>query len=67
MLPRWWGARRASGLVDLGAQDVVRGSENATGQCSLPILGSSGGSSLTEAVKHIEPNGTVVVYGNSSA
>jgi NADPH:quinone reductase-like Zn-dependent oxidoreductase len=57
---------RAAGLRELGAQDVVHGIENATGRYSL-ILESGGGSSLSEAVKRIEPNGTVVVYGNSSA
>jgi NADPH2:quinone reductase len=57
---------RAAGLTDLGAQTVVQGIENAAGRFTL-ILESSGGNSLTEAVKHIEPNGTVVVYGNSSA
>jgi NADPH:quinone reductase-like Zn-dependent oxidoreductase len=57
---------RAAALNGLGAQDVVHGIENATDRYSL-ILESGGGSSLTEAVKRIEPNGTVVVYGNSSA
>jgi NADPH2:quinone reductase len=57
---------RAAALNGLGAQDVVHGIENAAGRYSL-ILESGGGNSLTEAVKRIEPNGTVVVYGNSSA
>jgi NADPH2:quinone reductase len=57
---------RTVALSGLGAQEVVHGIENATGRYSL-ILESGGGSSLTEAVKRIEPNGTVVVYGNSSA
>ncbi len=57
---------RAAGLRELGAKDVVHGIENATGRYSL-ILESGGGRSLSEAVKRIEPNGTVVVYGNSSA
>jgi NADPH:quinone reductase len=56
---------RAAGLEDLGAHEVALGIENATGRFSL-ILESGGGNSLQEALKHIEPNGTVVVYGNSS-
>jgi NADPH:quinone reductase-like Zn-dependent oxidoreductase len=56
---------RAAGLIDLGAEDVVHGIESATGRYSL-ILESVGGSSFSEAVKRIEPNGTAVVYGNSS-
>jgi NADPH2:quinone reductase len=56
---------RAAGLADLGARDVVHGIANATGRYSL-ILESGGGTSLSEALKRIEANGTVVVYGNSS-
>jgi NADPH:quinone reductase len=57
---------RAAGLNAIGAHEVVHGIENASGRYSL-ILESGGGNSLTEAVKRNEPNGTVVVYGNSSA
>ena len=57
---------RAAGLIDLGARDIVHRIEDASGRYAL-ILESGGGNSLTEAVKHIEANGTVVVYGNSSA
>jgi NADPH2:quinone reductase len=57
---------RAAGLLELGATDVVHGIDNATGRYSL-ILESGGGSSLSSALKRIEANGTVVVYGNSSA
>ncbi len=57
---------RAAGLADLGAHEVVRGIEQAEGRFTL-ILESGGGASLSEAVKRIEPRGTVVVYGNSSA
>jgi NADPH:quinone reductase-like Zn-dependent oxidoreductase len=57
---------RAAGLTALGAHAVVHGIENATGRYSL-ILESGGGTSLSDAVKRVEPNGTVVVYGNSSA
>ena len=56
---------RAAGLSDLGAHEVVNGIENATGRFTL-ILESGGGASLSDAIKHIEPHGTVVVYGNSS-
>ena len=57
---------RAAGLADLGAHEIVTGVENAPGRYAL-ILESGGGRSLSEAVKRIEPKGTVVVYGNSSA
>jgi NADPH:quinone reductase-like Zn-dependent oxidoreductase len=56
---------RAAGLRELGAHAVVHGIENATGRFDL-ILESSGGNSLSESLKRIEPRGTVVVYGNSS-
>jgi NADPH2:quinone reductase len=56
---------RAAGLSELGARHVVHGIENATERYAL-ILESSGGKSLPEALKRIEANGTVVVYGNSS-
>jgi NADPH:quinone reductase len=56
---------REAGLKGLGAQHVVHGIENASERYSL-ILESGGGNSLSEALKRIEPNGTVVVYGNSS-
>jgi NADPH:quinone reductase-like Zn-dependent oxidoreductase len=56
---------RAAGLIDIGARDIVLRIEDASGRYAL-ILESGGGSSLSEAVKHVEANGTVVVYGNSS-
>jgi NADPH2:quinone reductase len=56
---------RAAGLNALGANDIAHGIESATGRYSL-ILESGGGRSLSEALKRIEPNGTVVVYGNSA-
>src|SRR5450755_3754317 len=55
---------RAAGLDHLGARHVAVGIENAPGKFTL-ILESGGGNSLSEAVRRIEPNGTVVVYGNS--
>jgi NADPH:quinone reductase-like Zn-dependent oxidoreductase len=56
---------RGAGLESLGVQEIVHGVENASGRYSL-IMESAGGSSLSHAVHRIEPNGTVVVYGNSS-
>ena len=46
--------------------EVVEGIEQAQGRFGL-ILESAGGASLAHAVKLVEPKGTVVVYGNSSA
>jgi len=57
---------RAAALDGLGVREIVHSIESATGRFSL-ILEAAGGASLSEAVRHIEPNGTVVVYGNSSA
>ena len=56
---------RAAGLHALGAHEIVHSIDEATGHYAL-ILESAGGSSLSQALKRIEPNGTVVVYGNSS-
>jgi NADPH2:quinone reductase len=53
---------REAGLKGLGAQHVVHGIENASERYSL-ILESGGGN---EALKRLESNGTIVVYGNSS-
>ena len=58
-------ADRAAGLTALGAAEVVEGIEAASGRYWL-ILEASGGASLSHALKLIEPQGTVVVYGNSS-
>ena len=52
-------------MRELGATEVVEGIENATGRFAL-ILESSGGTSLSTAIKLIEPDGTVAVYGNSA-
>ncbi len=59
-------ADRGAGLRGLGAADVVEGIENATGRYWL-ILESGGGTSLSTAVRLVEPRGTVAVYGNSAA
>lgn len=59
-------ADRAAGLRELGAHEVIAGIDSAEGRFGL-ILESAGGASLAQAVKLVEPKGTVVVYGNSSA
>jgi NADPH:quinone reductase len=57
---------RAAGLLALGATEVIEGIDNAQGRFAL-ILESGGGASLAKAIKLVEPRGSVVVYGNSSA
>jgi len=59
-------AERTAGLKALGADEVVQGIDNARGRFSL-ILESAGGASLAKAIEVVEAQGTVVVYGNSSA
>jgi NADPH2:quinone reductase len=59
-------ADRAAGLIALGAHDVVEGIEHAEGRFAL-ILESAGGGSLAAAVRLVEPRGTIVVFGNTSA
>ncbi len=58
-------AERGDGLRELGATDVVIGIDRAQGRFRL-ILESVGGASLAAALKLVEQDGTVVVYGNSS-
>ena len=48
-----------------GADEIVEGIANGQGNFAL-ILESAGGSSLAAAIEHIEPKGTIVVFGNSS-
>ena len=60
------GSQRAAGLQALGAAEIVDRIENASGRFAL-ILESAGGASLAKAIQLVEPRGTVVVYGNSSA
>ncbi|MFO1029223.1 MAG: zinc-binding dehydrogenase [Acetobacteraceae bacterium] len=57
---------RAAGLKELGASEVVEGIGAAQGRFAL-ILESGGGDSLAQAIRLVEPKGTIVVYGNSSA
>ena len=56
---------RRSGLVKLGAGDVVVGIENATGPYDL-ILESVGGQSMRTASQLLAPEGVLVSYGRSS-
>lgn len=57
---------RGAGLQELGAAEIAVGIEQARGRFGL-ILESGGGASLSTALRLVEPKGTVVVYGNSSA
>lgn len=59
-------ADRGAGLRDMGAAEVIQGIGNAQGRYRL-ILESGGGSSLSTAVKLVEPHGMIAVYGNSAA
>jgi NADPH:quinone reductase len=58
-------AERAVGLRELGAASVVTSIQEAQGPYDL-ILESVGGSSLEQAIRLIAPNGTIVLFGNSS-
>lgn len=59
------GPKRAEGLTDLGAAEVVHDIEDADGPFDL-ILESVGGESLEAAVALVAPHGTIVVFGNTS-
>jgi NADPH:quinone reductase-like Zn-dependent oxidoreductase len=56
---------RRSGLVQLGASDVVVGVENAVGPYDL-VLESVGGPSMRTASHLLAPEGVLVSYGRSS-
>ena len=58
-------AERGAGLDKLGADEVVVGIENASGEFHL-ILDAAGGSSLAHSLKLVADHGTVVAYGNSA-
>jgi NADPH:quinone reductase-like Zn-dependent oxidoreductase len=58
--------RRAEGLAELGADDVVVGF-GAEGPRFDLILESAGGESLANAMRRIAKRGTVVAFGNSSS
>lgn len=57
---------RAAGLKELGAAETIDSIDQAQGRFAL-ILESAGGASLLNAIQIIEPRGTIVVYGSSSA
>lgn len=59
------GPDAAAGLRALGAESVVESTADADGYFDL-ITESVGGSSLSGAVAHVRPRGTIVVFGNSS-
>ena len=56
---------RAAGLRELGADDVVSDSAQLRGRFDL-ILESVGGDSLGRLVTMVDPQGTLVMFGNSS-
>jgi len=56
---------RAAGLRELGAAAVITDIQKADGLFDL-ILESVGGSSLAAAVRLVAPEGTIVVFGNTS-
>ncbi|HZU66130.1 MAG TPA: zinc-binding dehydrogenase [Ktedonobacteraceae bacterium] len=56
---------RGHGLRELGAHRIAIGIDDVNEQYDL-ILESVGGESLAMAIRHIAPNGTIVVFGNSS-
>lgn len=56
---------RGEGLRELGASEVVSDAREAEGMFDL-VLESVGGDSLSAALERIAPDGTIVVFGNSS-
>jgi NADPH:quinone reductase-like Zn-dependent oxidoreductase len=56
---------RAEGLRDLGATEVVTGIAELRGRYDL-ILESAGGDSLARLATMVHPDGTLVMFGNSS-
>ena len=59
------GSARASGLRQLGADDVVSDIDQLRGRFDL-ILESVGGETLGRLVTKVDPQGTLVMFGNSS-
>ena len=57
---------RGQGLRELGASKVAIGMEDLNEQQYDLILESVGGASLAMALQHLAPNGTIMVFGNSS-
>ena len=58
-------AERAAGLRELGADQVVVGHEAVEGRYDV-VLESAGGESLGRLVHHVDPQGVLVMFGNSS-
>jgi len=56
---------RAAGLRELGADEVVIGHEKVAGRYDL-ILESAGGASLAHLMTCVDPDGTLVMFGNSA-
>ncbi|MBV8982162.1 MAG: zinc-binding dehydrogenase, partial [Acidimicrobiia bacterium] len=57
---------RAEGLTELGAAEVVIGTLPPEGDDFALILESVGGESLAAALRRVAPEGTIVLFGNSS-
>ncbi len=57
---------RAAAIKELGARNVTVGIDGAQGKFAL-VLESAGGDSLPKAIRMLEPKGTLVLFGNSSA
>ena len=57
--------KRAEGLRELGASEVITQMEQAHGLFDV-ILESVGGASLAAALSVVAPHGTIVAFGNSS-
>jgi NADPH2:quinone reductase len=58
-------AERGQGLPELGADEVVVGFENTSGEFDL-VLDAAGGDSLAHSLKVVGRHGVVVAYGNSA-
>ena len=58
-------SQRAGAIIGLGADEVVTNIEELSDPFDL-ILESVGGASLTAALRLVGPDGTVVMFGNSS-
>lgn len=56
---------RGAGLLDIGATAIATDIQEAEGLFDL-ILESVGGDSLSGAISKVAPNGTIVVFGNTS-
>jgi NADPH:quinone reductase-like Zn-dependent oxidoreductase len=59
-------SERGAGLEELGAHEVVVGPLPPEGEPFDLILESAGGDSLAAALHRVAPEGTIVLFGNSS-